>query len=256
MKLATFNVNGINARLPRLLEWLDGAAMDVVCLQEIKCTDENFPTAAIEGRGYHVMTHGQKGFNGVAILSRFPLNDAVCGLPGDGDDPQARWLEVTVLGVRVVCLYVPNGNPQPGPKFEYKCAWMRRCIARAQALLAQEQPLVLAGDYNVCPTDEDVFDRAAMADDALVHPESRRLWRHLLYLGFWDALRAQQPSGKAYTYWDYRAGAWPRDLGLRIDHILLSCRAADRLEACGVDRAPRGLECASDHTPVWVALRG
>ncbi len=254
MKIATFNVNGINARLPRLLEWLDETAPDVACLQEIKSQDSTFPRLEFESRGWQLETHGQKGFNGVALLSRSPMTDIVRGLPGDAADEQARWIEATIHGVRVVCLYLPNGNPQPGPKFDYKLAWMDRMLARAKGLLTSEQPLVMAGDYNVCPTDEDVHDPKAMAADALLQPESRARWRQLCHLGFTDATRAVQPAGRAYTFWDYQAGGWPKDHGLRIDHLLLSPAAADKLSTSGIDRKYRGMEKSSDHTPAWLVL--
>jgi exodeoxyribonuclease III len=254
MKIATFNVNGINARLPRLLEWLDETTPDVVCLQEIKSQDETFPRAEFESRGWHLETHGQKGFNGVALLSRAPISDVVRGLPGDVEDAQARWIEANISGVRVVSLYLPNGNPQPGPKFDYKLAWMERMILRVKTLLASEMPLVLAGDYNICPLDVDVYNPAAMAEDALLQPAARAKWRQLKHLGFTDATRAVHPDGRAYTYWDYQAGAWPKDHGLRIDHLMLSPAAADLLTYCDIDRKYRGLEKSSDHTPVWIQL--
>jgi exodeoxyribonuclease III len=254
MRIATFNVNGIGARLPRLVEWLGAFSPDVVGLQEIKCQDENFPRLEIEALGYHVHTHGQKGFNGVAILSKTPVSEVIRGLPGDDSDEQSRWIEGTVNGIRIGVLYLPNGNPQPGPKFDYKLSWMRRLIAHAKQLLASETPLALIGDYNVCPHDIDCYDPRAMADDALLRSESRALFRELLSLGFSDALRAQQPDGRFYTYWDYQAGAWAKDNGLRIDHLLLSPEAADRFISAGVDRKPRAAEKASDHTPAWVEL--
>jgi exodeoxyribonuclease-3 len=254
VKIATFNINGTAARLPRLLEWLAASQPDVAGLQEIKCVDETFPRAAIEALGYGVETHGQKGFNGVALLSRLPMQDVMRGLPGDLTDEQSRYIEATIAGVRIGCLYLPNGNPQPGPKFDYKLAWMDRLIAHAQTLLETEQPVILLGDYNVCPQDVDCFDVRAMAQDALLQPESRARFQTLLHLGYWDAIRALQPAGRAYTYWDYQAGAWPKDHGLRIDHLLLSPQAADRLEDAGIERAVRAKEKASDHTPVWVKL--
>ncbi len=255
MKIATYNVNGIAARLPRLLEWLQGFSPDAVVLQEIKCVDEKFPRLEIEALGYQVETFGQKSFNGVAILSKTPITDLARGLPGDPLDEQSRYIEGTVGGILVCGLYLPNGNPQPGPKYEYKLAWMDRLITHARQLLNSEKPVVLLGDYNVCPTSDDVFDEGAMAGDALIQPLSRAKWRELLHLGFTDAARAMQPDGRAYTFWDYQAGAWVKDHGLRIDHIFLSPQAADRLQNCAVDRKPRGLEKASDHTPVWVELR-
>ena len=261
MRIATYNINGVNARLPRLLEWLEETRPDVACLQEIKSLDEKFPAMEIRGLGYQVQTHGQKSFNGVALLVRDGLKLEITrrGLPGDDTDEQARYLEGRVSGdameVIVGCLYLPNGNPQPGPKFDYKLAWMDRLIAHARARLTEETPFILAGDYNVCPTDEDCYDVRAMADDALVQPESRRRFQALKWLGFIDAIRALQPSGQAYSYWDYQAGAWQKDNGLRIDHLLLSPEAADRLDTAGIDRVYRGREKPSDHTPVWVSLK-
>ena len=254
MKIATFNVNGISARLPRLLDWLAEADPDVVCLQEIKTVDAGFPTEAIAAAGYSALVHGQKGFNGVAILSKLPAVETARGLDGDPADDHARYLEADIAGVRVASIYLPNGNPQPGPKFDYKLAWFDRLTARARDLLATERPVVLAGDYNVCPEAVDVFSEAAMAADALVQPETRAKYRTLLFQGWTDAIRGVQPSGPAYTFWDYQAGAWPRDLGLRIDHLLLSPAAADRLTTAGIDRTVRGGERASDHVPAWVDL--
>ena len=260
MRIATFNINGVNARLPRLLEWLEEAAPDVVCLQEIKTPTEKWPEAEIRAAGYHSLVHGQKGFNGVAILSREAAHETTRGLSGrDGlegvEEDHSRYIEAAIGGVIVGCLYLPNGNPQPGPKFDYKLRWFDRLAAHARMLLATGAPVVLAGDYNVCPTDEDVFSMRAMGNDALVQPESRAAFRALLFQGWTDAIRAVQPTGKAYTFWDYQMGAWARDLGLRIDHLLLSPAAADRLIATGIDREARGREKASDHTPVWIELR-
>lgn len=254
MRIATFNVNGIGARLPRLLEWLDATRPDAVCLQEIKCTDEAFPAESIRALGYTVETVGQKSFNGVAILSLQPFVVVQRALPGDLVDEQARYIEADFGTWIFGGLYLPNGNPQPGPKFDYKLGWMRRLITHATALLATEKPVVLAGDYNVCPTDEDLFSAAAMADDALVQPESRAAFRELCALGLTDAIRAAEPTGRAYTFWDYQAGAWAKDNGLRIDHLLLSAQAADRLVAAGIDRKARAAERPSDHAPVWVEL--
>lgn len=254
MRIATFNINGVSARLPRLIEWLQAFQPEVAGLQEIKCMDERFPRLEIEALGYHLETFGQKGFNGVALLSHAPLRHVLRGLPGDESDEQARYIQAEVDGIVIGNLYLPNGNPQPGPKFDYKLAWMDRLIAHAAKLLAAERPVVLMGDYNVCPRDEDVFSLAAMADDALVQPQSRARYRALMHLGFTDAIRAVQPEGRAYTFWDYQAGAWPKDHGLRIDHLLLSPQAADRLIESGIDRKTRGKEKASDHTPAWVTL--
>ena len=255
MKIASFNVNGIRSRLPRLLEWLDEAAPDVVCLQELKCDDDNFPIRDISAAGYGAIWHGQKGFNGVAILARGaePV-ERRRGLPGDPDDTHSRYLEGQVGDVVIGCLYLPNGNPQPGPKFDYKLAWMERLIAHGEELLAAERPTILTGDYNVIPTDEDTFSVQAMAHDALMQPESRAAFRRLLHQGWTDAIRARHPTGRLYTFWDYQAGAWARDTGFRIDHLLLSPQLADRLRDAGVDKAARGREKASDHTPVWAVF--
>lgn len=256
MKVATFNINGIKARLPRLIEWLDETRPDVACLQEIKTSDETFPAAEIAAAGYGAIWHGQKGFNGVAILARDAEPVEVArGLDGDPDDEHSRYLEADVRGVRVAAIYLPNGNPQPGPKFDYKLRWMERLRARAAAIWAEEVPAILAGDYNVIPNDDDVFRPEAMATDALMQPESRARYRRLLADGWTDALRTRYPSGGVWTYWDYQAGAWQRDAGFRIDHVLLSPAAADRFVDAGVDRDTRGRDKASDHAPVWVSLR-
>lgn len=255
MKIATWNVNSVKARLPNVLEWLGQANPDVVLLQEIKCQDEGFPALEFESLGWRTAIHGQKSYNGVAILSRRPITELVRGLPeGDGDD-QARYIEATIDGLRVASLYLPNGNPAPGEKFDYKLRWMRRLIRHAKALLDTGRPFVLGGDYNVCPTDLDVYDPPAWRDDALCRPESRALYRELMHLGLTDAFRALHPDEPGrYSFWDYQAGAWQRDLGLRIDHLLLSPQAADRLAEAGIDKGPRGREKASDHTPAWVRL--
>jgi exodeoxyribonuclease-3 len=264
MKIATFNINGIKARLPRLLEWLEETRPAVACLQEIKSQDEGFPAADIEALGYAAIWHGQKSFNGVAILvdtrAGHTLTEVQRGLgingPNEGEGEQARYLEADVSGVRIACLYLPNGNPHPGPKFTYKLAWMEALRARMAAIWAEEVPAVVLGDFNVIPEDDDVWSVKAMADDALMQPESRAAYARLLGDGWTDAIRTHNPRGGVWTYWDYQAGAWQRDHGFRIDHILLSPECADRLEACGVDKAYRGREKASDHTPVWVVLRG
>ncbi|PTQ11498.1 exodeoxyribonuclease III [Sphingomonas oleivorans] len=256
MKIATFNVNGINARLPRLLEWLEETKPDIACLQELKAADDNFPEAAIRDAGYGAIWHGQKGFNGVAILARGvdPV-ETRRGLPDDPDPSHSRYIEAEVNGLVVASIYLPNGNPQPGPKFDYKLAWFDRLIDHAASLFAREQPVILAGDYNVIPTDEDVFSVRAMAGDALMQPESRERFRRLAFAGWTDAIRARHPSGRIYTFWDYQAGAWARDAGFRIDHLMLSPAAADRLVDAGVDKAARGREKASDHAPTWIMLR-
>ncbi|NOR63104.1 MAG: exodeoxyribonuclease III [Rhodobacteraceae bacterium] len=254
MKIASFNINGIKARLPRLTEWLQESNIDVALLQEIKSVDENFPREAIEDLGYNVVTHGQKSFNGVAILSKLPIEDVTRGLPGDDDDEQARWIEATIDTVRICCLYLPNGNPLPGPKFDYKLAWMRRLHARAQALLESEEMVVMAGDYNIIPQPEDAHNIENWEGDALYHPESLSAFRKVLNLGFTDALRALNPAPLTYTFWDFQAGAWNRNNGIRIDHHLLSPQAADRLKACEIDRHMRGREKPSDHVPIWIDL--
>jgi exodeoxyribonuclease-3 len=256
VKLVTYNVNGIKARLPRLLEYLAEQQPDVVCLQELKCSDETFPAVEIQGAGYHAVWHGQKGFNGVAVLSRgvLPVQRAR-GLAGEPEDEHSRYLECEVGDLVVASIYLPNGNPQPGPKFDYKLRWMERLAARAQALLAEETPVVLAGDFNVIPHDDDTFSVRAMAGDALMQPESRQAYRRLLAQGWTDALRWRVPKGGIWTFWDYQAGGWQRDAGFRIDHLLLSPQAADRLADAGVDREYRGREKASDHAPTWVRMR-
>ena len=253
--VATFNVNGIKARLPRLIEWLEETQPDIACLQEIKTQDEGFPAADIAAAGYQAIWHGQKGFNGVAILARGERPVEVQrGLAGEPEDEQSRYLEADVFGLRVACIYLPNGNPQPGPKFDYKLRWMDRLAARMAAISAEEVPALVIGDYNVVPTDRDIWDPRALADDALMQPESRNGYRRLLNAGWTDALAVHNPRGGVWTFWDYQAGAWPRDHGFRIDHALLSPELADRLVAAGVDKAYRGREKASDHAPVWVRL--
>ncbi len=254
MRIASFNVNGIGARLPRLLDWLAATGPDIVGLQEIKTETERFPYDAVREAGYHALVHGQKGFNGVAILSREPAEEVARALPGDDADTQSRWIEARVAGLHFACLYLPNGNPQPGPKFDYKLAWMQRLNTRAAHLLAGEGPVVLAGDYNVCPLDADLARPEAMRDDALVQPESRAAFRALAAQGWTDAIRARHPHAEIYSYWDYQAGAWPKNWGLRIDHLMLSPAAVDRMTDAGVDRSVRGEERASDHVPAWVDL--
>lgn len=256
MKIATFNINGIKARLPRLLEWLDETRPTVACLQEIKTQDEGFPADEFDKIGYKAIWHGQKGFNGVAILAdgKAPV-EVQRGLAGEPEDEHSRYLEADVNGLRVVCIYLPNGNPQPGPKFDYKLRWMERLRARMAAIRAEEVPAIVTGDYNVIPTDRDVWNPAAMASDALMQPESRDAYMRLLHDGWTDALATHYPQGGVWTYWDYQAGAWQRDHGLRIDHALLSPELADRLTGCGVDKDHRGRGKASDHAPVWVELR-
>ena len=257
MKIATYNINGIKARIDALTQWLLDAAPDVVLLQEIKSIDAAFPCTHFEDMGYRVETHGQKGFNGVAILSKLPLEDITRGLPGDDSDEQARWIEATVMGhtpIRLCGLYLPNGNPVPGPKYDYKLAWMERMHTRAADLLQSEEPLLMAGDYNIIPQREDAANIKAWENDAAHLPQSRAAYRRLLNLGFTDAVRAFHPGPAHYTFWDYQAGAWNRNDGIRIDHILLNAQCADLLTDCQIDKAVRGGEKPSDHVPVWVTL--
>ncbi len=256
MRIVSYNVNGIKARLPRLIEYLDEQKPDVVCLQELKSSDETFPEADIRAAGYGALWHGQKGFNGVAILARGadPV-ERQRGLAGEPDDLHSRYLEADVDGVVIASIYLPNGNPQPGPKFDYKLRWIDRLRDRAATLLTEERAVVLAGDYNVIPNDDDVFSVRAMESDALMQPESRAGYRNLVAQGWTDALRTRFPKGGVWTFWDYQAGAWQRDAGFRIDHLLLSPIAADRLIDAGVDKEYRGRERASDHAPTWVSLR-
>lgn len=255
--IATWNVNSIKARLPRVVEWLREFQPDVALLQELKTVDDAFPRMEIEETGYHVETVGQKTYNGVAILSKQPIDVIHRALPGDDSDEQARYLEADTCGFRVASIYLPNGNPTRNDgggdheKFTYKLGWMDRLIDRGTELLAENIPVVLGGDYNICPGDIDVYDPKAFADDALCRPESRRRFRTLLNLGYTEAYRTLNPALHAYSYWDYQRGAWQKDNGLRIDHLLLSPEAADLLDDVGIDKTPRAKEKASDHTPVW-----
>jgi exodeoxyribonuclease-3 len=256
VKIVTYNINGIKARLPRLLEYLAEEQPDVVCLQELKTSDETFPEADIRAAGYGVVWHGQKSWNGVAVLARG--SDPVerqRGLDGEPEDEHSRYLEVEIGDLIVASIYLPNGNPRPGPKFDYKLRWIERLAARALVLLAEERAVVLAGDYNVIPNDDDTYSVRAMQEDALMQPESRGGFRALVAQGWTDALRTRHPGGGVWTFWDYQAGAWQRDAGFRIDHLLLSPMAADRLIDSGVDKTYRGREKASDHAPTWVTLR-
>ncbi|MDQ3139248.1 MAG: exodeoxyribonuclease III [Pseudomonadota bacterium] len=256
MKIATFNVNGINGRLPRLIEWLEETQPDVVCLQELKAPDDKFPASALEKAGYGAIWQGQSRWNGVAILARGrePI-ETRRGLPGDPDDSHSRYLEAAVQGVLIGCLYLPNGNPQPGPKFDYKLRWFGRLAIHAAELLAAELPVVLAGDYNVIPTDLDVYKPENWADDALMQPESRAAFKAIVDQGWTDALRHLHPQERIYTFWAFWRNAFTRDAGIRIDHFLLSPAAATRLDAAGVDRDVRGRDGASDHAPAWITLR-
>lgn len=257
MRIATFNINGTKARAELLLDWLSEARPDVALLQEIKSVDEAFPRGPIEDLGYNVETHGQKGFNGVAILSRLPLEDVIRGLPGDAGDEQARWIEATVVGTRAVrlCgLYLPNGNPAPGPKYDYKLGWMERLATRAAALLEAEEAAVMAGDYNVIPQPEDAARPEAWREDALFRPDTRAAFRRILNLGFTEAFRARVQGPGHYSFWDYQAGAFDRNDGIRIDHHLLTPQAADLLTDCWIEAGMRGREKPSDHVPVWIEL--
>lgn len=257
MKIATWNVNSVKVRIGALLAWLKEAQPDVVCLQEIKVVDEGFPALEIEALGYNVATLGQKTYNGVALLSKHRLEDVTRGLPGFADE-QARYIEAAVSaggrGVRIASIYLPNGNPAETEKYAYKLAFMDALRAHARALLAHEEVLVMAGDYNVIPEPADVYDPAAWETDALYKVETRRKYRALLALGFTDAFRACHAEPRRYTFWDYQAGAWQKDKGIRIDHLLLSPQAADRLTGCEIDRHVRGWEQPSDHVPIWCTL--
>jgi exodeoxyribonuclease III len=257
VKIATYNVNGVNGRLPKLLAWLGEASPDIVCLQELKAPDEKFPAAAIRAAGYSAIWHGQKSWNGVAILARGaePL-ETRRGLPSDPDDTHSRYIEATVKGLVVGCLYLPNGNPAPGPKFEYKLRWFERLTLHAEWLLASGAPVVLAGDYNVIPTDLDVYAPERWVNDALFRCEVRDAYRQLVDQGWTDAVRSLHPGERLYTFWDYWRNAYGRNAGLRIDHLLLSPALTQRLTAAGVDREVRGRDKASDHAPTWIELSG
>ena len=258
MKIATWNINGIKARIDGLCAWLADAEPDIACLQEIKSLDEAFPAGPIEALGYNVVTHGQKGFNGVAIISKTPLDEFSPGLPGDDGDEQARFLEgvISTEGgvVRIACAYMPNGNPLGTGKYDYKLAWMQRLETWLATRLRFEEPLVLVGDFNIIPEAEDVRYPEKWLDDALYQPEIRQCYRRLKALGLTDAVRAVESAGEVYTFWDYQAGAWQKNNGIRIDHILLSPEAADRLEAAGIDKHVRAWEKPSDHVPVWIDI--
>ena len=256
MKVATFNINNVNKRLPNLLRWLRAAKPDVVALQELKATDAEFPTAAIEKAGYGAVWRGQKTWNGIAILARkaepILIRDA---LPGDSGDREARYIEAAVRGIVVTSIYLPNGNPQPGPKFDYKLAWFKRLRAHAAKFIKQDIPVVLAGDYNVAPTPFDIYPTRSWDKDALIQPKSRAAFASLVDQGWTDAIRTLHPKQPMYTFWDYMRNRWPRDAGLRLDHLLLSPALAPRLQKAGVDREVRGEEGASDHAPAWVVLK-
>jgi exodeoxyribonuclease III len=254
VKIASWNVNSVKARLPHLLAFLAEAQPDVLCLQETKCSAADFPALEIQALGYHFATVGQRSYNGVALLAKVPPDRLVLGLPGIPDDAQARYIEAVFGVVRVASLYLPNGNPVGTDKFTYKLAWMEHLVAYARDLLRLEVPFVLAGDYNICPADDDVYDPVAWRDDALCRLEARLRFRALMHLGLTDAYRVFHREPHRYTFWDYQAGRWHRDEGLRIDHLLLSPHAADRVAACDIDKKPRAKERASDHTPIWCEL--
>jgi len=254
VKIATWNVNSVKARLPNVLAWLKDATPDVVLLQETKTLDDAFPRVEFEDIGYNLALHGQKTYNGVAILSKHPIDDVSRGLPGDPEDQEARYVEAFTGGMRVASVYVPNGQEIGSDKFAYKLKFLGRLARHTEALLRQEEPMVIGGDYNVAPFDIDVYDPAAWEGQVLCHPDERAALRRLLHLGLTDAYRAKHPTAHRWSWWDYRAGAWPKDHGLRIDHLLLSPQAADRLKGADIDRAPRGAEKASDHTPVWCEI--
>jgi exodeoxyribonuclease-3 len=255
MRIATYNINGMGARQPVLLRWLEQSRPDIVCLQELKSPQERFPREELRALGYEAIWHGQKSWNGVAILAREGLPIETCrGLPGDPDDTHSRYLEAEIAGLRVACLYLPNGNPAPGPKFDYKLRWFERFIGHANELMALGKPVVLAGDYNVIPTERDVYKPERWVDDALFRVETRQAFERLLSQGWIDAVRTLHPNETIYTFWDYFRNAFQRNAGLRIDHFLLSPSLRPRLRACGVDVDVRGWEKSSDHAPVWIEL--
>lgn len=258
IKIATWNINGIKARIDRVQDWLAESSPDIVCLQEIKSITDNFPVSVFEDLKYNVAVHGQKSFNGVAILSKRPFDEVIEGLPGDEDDEQARYLEAVVSveggALRVASIYLPNGNPVDSPKFPYKLSWMDRLTSHAKSLLKNEEQLVLAGDYNIIPADRDTHDPQAWWGDALFREESAAKFRELMNIGLTDAFRACNDDVEQYTFWDFQAGAWPRDHGIRIDHLLLSPQAADHLITCDIDKHTRGWEKPSDHVPIWIEL--
>lgn len=255
MKIATYNVNGVNGRLPVLLRWLDEAAPDVVCLQELKAPEEKFPEKALKDAGYNAMWQGQKSWNGVAILAKdAEIQEVRRSLPGNPEDLHSRYIEAIVNDMLICCLYLPNGNPSPGPKFDYKIEWFSRLASHASELLEADIPIVLAGDFNVMPTDLDVYKPERWLEDALFRPEVRAAFKHLLAQGWTDAIRELYPDQKIYTFWDYFRNAFSRDAGLRIDHFLLSPHLKNRLSDAGVDRHVRGWEKSSDHAPVWIKL--
>jgi len=255
MKIATFNINNINRRLPNLLRWLRAARPDIVCLQELKAADDDFPHREIEKAGYHALWRGQKTWNGVAILSKAEPVLIRNALPGDRSDQDARYIEAAISGIVIGCIYLPNGNPQPGPKFDYKLDWFARLRKHAAKFIKQDLPVVLAGDYNVAPTPSDIYPTRSWDKDALIQPKSRAAFASLTAQGWTDAIRTLHPSKPMFTFWDYKRNRWPRDAGLRLDHLLLSPVLTPRLAEAGVDRKARGEEGASDHAPAWIVLR-
>lgn len=256
MKIATYNVNGINGRLPVLLRWLEEAKPDIACLQELKAPQDKFPLQAITDAGYNALWHGQKQWNGVAILARdnMKMEEVTRMLPGDDDDIQSRYMEAVINGIVIVCLYLPNGNPAPGPKFDYKLKWFERLANRTETLLDLKIPVILVGDFNVIPTELDVYKPERWKDDALFRPEVRKAFKNLTSQGWTDAIRKLYPTEKIYTFWDYFRNAYPRDAGLRIDHFLLSPKIAEKLLSAKVDRHVRGWEKTSDHAPLWIEI--
>lgn len=256
MKIATFNINNINRRLPNLLTWLASAKPDIVCLQELKAAQDRFPAAALRDAGYEAVWAGEKTWNGVAILARGSAPVVTqTRLPGDPADKQSRYIEAAVGGILIACVYLPNGNPQPGPKFDYKLAWFKRLQKHAAKLIKTKAPVIIAGDFNVVPTDVDIYPTRSWDKDALLQPESRAAYAKLLKQGWTDAIRALHPNETIYTFWDYKRNRWPRDAGLRLDHLLLSPTVQPRLKKAGVDKIERGREGASDHAPAWVVLK-
>ncbi|SES22011.1 exodeoxyribonuclease-3 [Pedobacter rhizosphaerae] len=255
MKIATYNVNGVNGRLPVLLRWLEESAPDIVCLQELKAPQEKFPLQAINDAGYNAIWHGQKSWNGVAILAKNrEIQELRRGLDGDDEDLQSRYIEANIDGIIVGCLYLPNGNPAPGPKFDYKLGWFERFRSHAEKLVNSELPVVLCGDYNVIPTDFDVYKPERWVEDALFRPETREAFLGLMSQGWIDAIRTRYPDQKIYTFWDYFRNAYGRDAGLRIDHFLLNSQLAKQFKDAGVDKQVRGWEKTSDHAPVWITI--
>ena len=255
MRIASWNVNSMKARLHHVIDYCKAGHTDIILAQELKMTDDNFPYDAFKDIGWNVAVHGQKTYNGVAILSPHPIDNIERGLPGNDEDEQARFIQADINGVHVASIYLPNGNPCPGPKFDYKLEWMARLDKIATTFLASEKPVILGGDYNVIPQAIDCYDENAWIGDALYHPQSRSYFHQLLHKGYTDAFRSIHPNGAHYSFWDYQAGAWQKNNGIRIDHLLLSPEAADKLVNSGIDQGPRGLEKASDHTPIWCDIQ-